>query len=66
MKKVTLNNSYPILEFLGGPEISTIPEVSLKMNGLKDNASRHNSKKQGDAGDDNFKQTYYYSEETCN
>jgi hypothetical protein len=36
------------------------------MTGLNNNASKHISQKQEDAGDDNFKQNYYYSEETSN
>jgi hypothetical protein len=41
-------------------------DVSLNMAGIKDNASKHNSKKQEDAGDDNLLQTNYYPKETRN
>jgi hypothetical protein len=39
---------------MNGSGISMIPFVSLNMARLNDNASKHNSKKQEDAGDDNL------------
>jgi hypothetical protein len=39
---------------LGGSEILIIPFISINMTGLNNNASKHNSEKQEDAGDDNL------------
>jgi hypothetical protein len=51
---------------MNGSGESMIPFLSLKMTVFKDNVSKHNSKNQEDAGDDNCSQTYYSVKETRN